>query len=64
MVGHVACMEDMRNAYELLVSKTVGKQKVQIREFKETVCVCDWTQVANKRHQLPAALRFIRGTRI
>jgi len=39
MVGHVACMEDMRNAYELLVSKTVGKQKVQIREFKETVCV-------------------------
>jgi len=57
IVGHVACMEEKRNAYELLVSKTVGKRSLETKSAntgfpRNGVCVCvDWTQVANNRHQ-------------
>jgi len=30
-VGHVACMEDKRNAYERLVSKIVGKRSLEAK---------------------------------
>jgi hypothetical protein len=54
LVGHVACMEGKRNAYELLVSKTEGKRSLEAKSGnieiqRNGVCV-DWTQLANNRH--------------